>query len=284
MTKEAVNKTIFEYDDYRVYLNDLYARSKKENSKFSYRYFSRLAGFQSPNFLKRVMDGERNLTLPSIEKFAKALKLNKEEASFFRNLVLLNQAKSSEEKQTYAELLLKSQTYKKIHPLKESQFNYYNQWYLIPIRELVGLPGFKEDPEWIARQLIPAISGAEAERALDELLKLDLIERGPNGKLDQTQTHIKTDDQVISASLAQYHREMAKKAGESIDLIPRESREISSVTLGVSEKTLKKIKEMVRRLQLEIVEAASQDQDPHRICQVNFQIFPLTRVIGEEKK
>jgi uncharacterized protein (TIGR02147 family) len=284
MSKTGGSKSIFEYDDYRAYLRDLYARSKAENSKFSFRYFSRLAGFQSPNFLKRVMDGERNLTLLSIEKFAKALKLNKDESFFFRNLVLLNQSRSTEEKQAYAEQLLKSQTYKKIFPLKESQFKYYNQWYFIPIRELIGLPGFKEDPGWIARKLVPEISPQEAQKAIDELLKMGLVDRDANGRLRLTQTHIKTDDQVISASLAHYHREMAKKAGDSIDLIPREKREISSVTLPVSEKTLKKIKELVKKLQVEIVAAASSEEGPQSVCQINFQIFPLTETVNGEEK
>src|SRR3989338_9919808 len=83
---------IFEYDNYRSFLKDLYALLKQEKSAFSFRFFSRQAGFRSPNFLKLVMEGKRNLSPESIEKFAKGLKLNKNEADFFRRLVLLNQA------------------------------------------------------------------------------------------------------------------------------------------------------------------------------------------------
>jgi hypothetical protein len=43
--------------------------------------------------------------------------------------------------------------------------------------------------------------------------------------------------------VAQFHREMMKRAMESIDNINREKREISSLTMGVSEKTAKKVKE-----------------------------------------
>ena len=81
----------------------------------------------------------------------------------------LNQAGTVEEKQKYASELLKSRVYRKIHPLSESQYNYFGQWYFVLIRELVGLPGFKEDYDWISKQIIYPITPAEAKRAMDEL-------------------------------------------------------------------------------------------------------------------
>src|SRR5690348_8332036 len=137
-------KSLFEYDNYREFLKDTYL-SKKENKKFSFRVFSRMAGFKAGNYLKLVMDGERNLTIESIEKFSMALKFNKEESKFFKNLVLFNQASSVDEKNKYAEQLLYSRVYRKIYPLKELQYRYFSQWYFVPIREMVNLPEFIED-------------------------------------------------------------------------------------------------------------------------------------------
>ncbi len=42
---------------------------------FSYRVFSRLAGFKSSNIFKLVMDGDRNLTEESLKKFILGLSL-----------------------------------------------------------------------------------------------------------------------------------------------------------------------------------------------------------------
>ena len=47
------------------------------------------------------MDGDRNLTIESIEKFAAGLKLNKQEREFFHHLVLFNQAESHQEKDAH---------------------------------------------------------------------------------------------------------------------------------------------------------------------------------------
>ena len=79
-------KSLFEYDNYRVYLKDFYESSKAENSHFSLRFFSRLAGFKSQSVLTQVIKGERNISLQSINKFIKALKLSKREGIFFKNL------------------------------------------------------------------------------------------------------------------------------------------------------------------------------------------------------
>src|ERR1700678_2834375 len=91
-------KNVFEYDDYRDLLKDLFSSYKAKDSKFSHRFFSRIAGFKSPNFLIKVMQGKSNLSEESIEKFVKGFKLNSQEGKFFKNLVLLNQAKTLEEK------------------------------------------------------------------------------------------------------------------------------------------------------------------------------------------
>lgn len=275
-------KSIFEYDNYRKYLKDVYENSKAENSKFSFRYFSRLAGFQSPNFLKLIIDGRRNFALPGIEKCAKALKFNEEETFFFRNLVLLNQATSYEEKQDYATELLKCKTYKQMHPLKESQFHYLTTWYFVPLREMVNLKNFKEDPEWIAKRLSPPITGEEVTQAIEILLKLGLLERNKKGRLTQSESHLTTGDEVTAACAAQFHRDMMTKAAESIDRVPRERREISAVTLGVSEKNIKIIKEMIQKFRQDVVKVVGQEQDSTRIYQLNFQFFPLAALFEED--
>jgi uncharacterized protein (TIGR02147 family) len=271
-----LTKRIFEFDNYRKYLKYFYECSKEENGKFSLRYFSRIAGFKSHSVLRQVMEGQRNLAAPSIAKFTMALKLNREEAEYFRNLVLFNQATSTEEKQIYAEEILRSKGYKRYHsPLLASQYNYFSHWYFVVVRELVGLPGFKEDMEWISKEINPAISTSEAKTALEELEKLGLIVRDKSGKLTQADAHLETPDEVVSSSFAKCHKDFIKRAGESIDTVSREKRDISGVTFGMSVEAMEKIKERIHAFRKEIVDIASQHPDPNSVYQLNLQIFPL---------
>jgi uncharacterized protein (TIGR02147 family) len=279
-----VEKSIFEYDNFRSFLKDRYLHSKSKDKKFSFRFFARICGFKSPSFLKLVMDGKANLSRKSAHKVAAALKLNKEESEFFLNLVLFEQAPSSAEKHRYARQILSSHKYKKIHPISEAQFNYYSNWYFIPVRELISMPDFVEDPKWIAERIEPSIEPREAKKALEELQALGLLVRDLNGKLTVAASNIHTSDEVTSQSIAQYHREMMKRAMESIDRISREDREISSLTMGVSEKTAKKVKERIQEFRRELTHIVSQDDGINMVYQLNFQFFPVTKLRGEKDK
>ena len=98
MPRTASKINLFTYLDYRKFLKDWYTQAKKERSSFSFRVFSKRAGFESPNFFKLVMDGKRNLTAKSLPKFIVGLKLNKQEQEFFQSLVAYTQASTHEEK------------------------------------------------------------------------------------------------------------------------------------------------------------------------------------------
>ncbi|MGZ3791631.1 MAG: TIGR02147 family protein [Bdellovibrio sp.] len=277
MTAQASqNKSIYEYDNFRTFLRDFYLSAKKKDKKMSFRYFSRLAGLSSPSSLKRVMDGERKLTPIGIEKFAKALKLSKTETSFFEKLVQFNQSEDANEKQSLAKDLLKFRGYQRTKPLNQAQFNCLANWYYLTIREMVNLPNFVEDPQWIANHLNPPIKVSEAKKALEEMLQLGLLVYSAEGKLIQSNAHISTGDEVTSGAVANYHRQLLILASDSIETVAREHRDISAMTLGVSEKSAKTLKEMIQNFRKEVVEfLAQQSDDNESVYQLNLQLFPV---------
>lgn len=274
-------KSVFEYDNYRLFLKETYEFLKAQDKKYSFRYFSMQAGFKSSSVLKMIMDGKRNMGSSTIEQFAKALKLNVNETDFFRVLVLFNQAKTSEEKQTYARAMMHFAGFKKNHPLTEAQYNFYSHWYTPVIFELVGVSGFKNDPEWIAKKIKPNITVTEVRKAISDLEQLGLIERTKNGQFKKTKVNLRSADQVVSSAIAQWHREMIRRGSESIDLFPREQRDISSITCSMSVATAKKIKEKVQKFRKDLLDIAAQDPSPTAVYQLNFQFFPQTQ-IGED--
>ena len=66
---------IFDYSDYRQYLNEYYEFNKAHNPAFSFRYLSQKAGINSASFYKYIMEGKRNLTKRTILKTCDALKM-----------------------------------------------------------------------------------------------------------------------------------------------------------------------------------------------------------------
>ncbi len=280
--KNKIDLNIFKYTEYRKYLCDYYKKQKQETSYFSHRYFSKQAGFTSPNYFKLIMDGDRNLSGEAINKFTKALKLKPKEARYFRLMVLMNQASTSEEREFYTRQVLKSKGHKAIKPLNQVQYDYYSQWFHIPLRELVARSDFINDPNWIAHQFLPALTENQVKEGIKTLLKLGLIEETKEGGYQQTDKTIASGDAVTTQAVANFHRQMIQKGAESIDRIPSKDRDVSCLTMGTTEKTAKQIKEMIQEFKKEIAALVEADEKIEEVIQLNFQLFPLTKKVGEK--
>ncbi len=90
-------KSIYSFKNYRDYLLHYYEASKEQVSSFSYRSFAAKAKLSSPNYLKLVINGDRNLTSENTFKLCRALELTLDESQYFEALVLMNQSKTEEE-------------------------------------------------------------------------------------------------------------------------------------------------------------------------------------------
>ncbi len=270
----AVN--VFEYLDYREYLRDFYVDRKATEYGFSYRAFSKRAGLRSTNYLKLVMDGERNLTSDMAVQFARACGLEDRAADYFCELVAFNQAATAHERNRCYARLTRFKQYRSIHRLDVAQAAYHANWYLPAIRELVSRPDFQEDPKWIGRTLKPRIAAAEAQSALDTLNELGLLTRDDRGRLCQAQSLVSTGPGPLGHHVVNYHRSMLERAAAAIDEVPREEREISSLTLCVSHEVLLDLKERIREFRRELLQLAELGGPPERVVQLNFQLFPLS--------
>ncbi|MCB9600923.1 MAG: TIGR02147 family protein [Sandaracinus sp.] len=269
---------VYGYLDYRAYLRDFYETKKAAGRGFSFRSFSKRAGLKSPNYLKLVMDGDRNLTAAMAERFARACGLDDEATDFFCALVAFNQARNATERNAAYARLTGFRRYRQAHQLDLHHAAYHSNWYLPAIRELASRPDFREDPEWIAKLLVPHITRAEAREALDTLLELGLLERTDEGGLQQTENLVTTGPQTRGLHIGNYHRTMMGRAAASIDLVAAPDRDISSLTLCLSEDGLRTIKERIQRFRRELLELSALEDDPRQVIQINFQLFPLSRV------
>lgn len=269
---------IFEYEDFRKFLKDLYEERKRVQPSFSFRFFAREAGFASPNFLKLVMDGKRGISQQSITKFVKGLKLNQQEAEFFSNLVGFNLAKSSEEKSRSFEQMAKSRRYRKFKHLEKEQFEYLSHWYYAAVRELVTLKDFQEDPAWIANKLVPSIRPRQAAAALKLLLRLKLLERGENGELRQVDRVVSSGAEVKSVAAKSFHREMLHEAAEALDRFRASERDISAVMLAIPEGKIAELKAKVAQFRKELLASMEKEgEKADQLMELNIQLFPLTK-------
>lgn len=269
---------IFGYDNHRVYLKDMYDFLKKSNRGFSYRVFARMAGIKSFNYLKLVIDGERSLTHKMIQAFSKALKLTRSEEEFFSQLVQFSQSKDAAIKGECFARMSKVKRFRQIKELEADQYEYFSKWYLSALRELVSLPDFREDYDWLSKRLRGAVTPSQVESAIECLLRLKLIVRDRSNRLRISEGNVASAPEVRSLALFSFHEQMIKHGLEALQTLDGDSRDISSITLALTADELKTLKKMILQFRRKTLSHFESDRPKGcEVFQLNFQLFPLSR-------
>jgi uncharacterized protein (TIGR02147 family) len=284
-TGNILMKPILSYLDFREYLRDFY-REKKKTTGFSFREFAKTAGFSSPVFIKLVMDGKANLAQPSATKLCKAMGLKKNERRYFKNLVRFGQAKTIEGKVQYIERL------KSYHPsvfvsgLTEDQFAYFSKWYHPVIRELITMTRFDGDCGKLAALVDPPITAKEAKESLELLLKLRLVEKNGSGQYVATSRFLTTEGMETGAlAVRNAQKTMAQLAARAVDAMPPENRDISGVTVSISNASLVAIRDELQKCRRRIFEIAAGDRACDSVYRVNLHLFPISgKIPGAQTK
>ncbi len=265
------------YENFRDYLRDWYLWMKECKPGFSYRTFSRWAGFKSPNQLQLIIQGKRNITPETLPIFVKILKLTRRERSYFELLVHLNQATTAEAKAGFLKQLT---TYFKHvgNDLKHSQYEYLMKWFYPVIRELMTVAQIKPDRHAIARRVGHGVTPRQVDEALEKLLLLGLLVRdGPN-RLKQADAIVTTGEETTAVASYFYHEQMTRLALEALaQQLPAE-RNFSGITLACREEDVAEISQILsdcRRQILSYLESRSRAPDDH-VYQLNLQFFRVT--------
>ena len=142
----------------------------------------------------------------------------------------------------------------------------------------------------MTRRLVPARSeaqSAEAElkaaagswdRNLANLAKLALA-----GLYHQTDTIIGVKPGAQEAFIIErFQTEMLEMAIKSFDTVQRSDRMSASTTFSISKATFDLFKMRTREFRKELLEIAKLDNEPDRVVQFTFNLFPLSQ--GKNKK
>lgn len=267
----------FAYTDLKVYLRDHYDDQKRRRKSFSYRQFAAKAQ-TAPSLYKEVVEGRRGLTAQAALKFARALGLESKAREYFLWMAKLAGGRTPEEKSSA--LARMGALRKKSAPrrLEPDQYEVFRDWHHCAIRELAALSTFREDPAWIADQLTPPIAQAQARRSLELLLSIGLLGRDGKGRVVQTEPAFTGEDDRLSASVREYHRQMLTLARESLDRLPLPQREVGGATLCTSRKVRDQIRDRMRIFREEILSLVVEDSDPpEAVWQLHLSLFPLSR-------
>ncbi|MBF0433341.1 MAG: TIGR02147 family protein [Fibrobacteria bacterium] len=268
---------IYKYTNYRKFIKDYFFFKKRNTRNFSHRSFSEKAGFSSPNFIKLIIDGKKNLGKTSIPKLAMAMELKKNESDYFTHLVFFNQAKKVVDKNYYFGLLSSIRTPKNVEKLDIKKLEYFRNWYNAIIRELVnGVDVQTINYTELAKSIQPEILPTQVKKSINLLQTLGLL-KIEKGRYVQSSPLLETEWENKSFAIRNYHKQLLEIASNSIENIPLDKRNISAITSKVSQKGYARITERIAEFREELMQIISEDEDVNQIYQINFQVFPVSK-------
>lgn len=279
MNENKEQRKIFEYLDYREFLQDYYRIRKEANSSFSLRAFSDKIGFKAKDFISRVMQGEKNLSEQSIQKVASGLRLGKRESEFFAALVLFNQAETAEERNShYAKMqeILKIVRFSESqHLMAHYQYQVYSDWRHLVVRSLIGMFGFSGDFKELGNRVHPKITPEQAKESVKLLESCGLISKKEDGSYELSQSAITTGNRTSKTALRGFHQTCLKLGADSIDRDQPSERNISGLTLGISKDGYERIVERINAFRKEIAFLAEEDQEADSAYQLEICFFKV---------
>lgn len=268
-------KSVFEFYDYRKFMREFY-EERKRVSAFSWREFSRLAGFSSPNYMKVVCDGKSRLSKAGVERVATAMGLVDYEKEYFALLVDYAEALDENRKKTTLARIRELSREYRVKMLDGDSYAYFESWLNPVIRELAPMnPGAK--PLALARMCYPETSATEVRKSLDFMVHAGILEKNDEDVYVQAEKVVSGSSEIMPLAIRSMHRQMAKFASEAVDSIPVSRRHITGVTLAVTQAEYARIVMELENFRQKILNIARGVKTGEQVYRLNLQFFPLTK-------
>lgn len=298
---------IYSFLDWRAFVEAwLAARPKARNRRSLARDLA-----CKPSFVTALLHTEpskrRSLTDKYLERFPSALGLKVEEGEFFELLVHLDRAESgSEARDRFLRQIYANKRFRDAHRVTVEQYDLFSRWENVAILALAETTAFQPDPRWLGSHLLPPVQANEAQRAVELLFRLGLLNRDDTGRLRPTHNLVAAvggdagDAEALRLERQragiQMHRWMLDRAKQVLEDLPEDDRHFTAGTQLVPEENMPVLRQMFTRWQAEwmsLCESFDPRESPRArpsqrggrvaVFRLNLQFFPLTAWIHEEE-
>ena len=260
-----------QFHDASQFLQAYIQYRKDTENGFSLRKFAFELGFNTPGYLSNVLKKNRHFTIELLEKIERIIDLTDDE----KRWLILNTIEVTREtdSSSYLQKLLKPLGLIDINYLKLSldKYELINNWYHYAILEMTLLKDFSIDPEWISKKLKQQISILEAEGAVKRLLRLGLLKEESN-RYFKTNKSLFVGEEIPNKIIQNYHLQMLEKSKSALKNQTVDQREFTATTMTIRCEDKKRIKELIRKFNLELHGLTVESDGDETIC-VNIQMF-----------
>ncbi len=275
-----------DYLDYRQYLNDFYDYKRNVTASdirpFNYQMFSAAANIKSPNYLKMIIEGQRNLSEDMVQKFSKALSLNKDSAEELRLLVLYNQTADPADRNVHLKRLSEHRVRIKLKhgEIDKKTWEKVPNWIAWVIYAMIDMEGIEFDVSTLKALFRNKATEDEIESALNGLLGSgELIRDLTTGKIRRASSLIEQAEDVPVALVRKLQAQLMYLGLESLYQDAPTEREFGTLTMALTKAEFDDLKFKLRQLRKSIHKdnSISRTQNKgERIYQLNLQLYPIT--------
>lgn len=278
----ARNKiNIYDYLDYRLFLRDFYDLEKSLDPTFSYRVFATAVDIDA-SLLVKILRSKRHLSDTSVNTFVAFFNFKEGKSEYFREMVAYGKAKTPDAIRKHFETLQKMRP-SRCRMLDEARYRYFQQWYYPMVRSALDVYEYRgeQDAVSLGNSCIPKLTAAQIVTSVEALLQLGLAKRNEQGRIVPSDAHVRTQDHWLSASISEYQKTVTELGRQSIENIPKENRDISTLTMALDSSQIEKIRGILADARKSIVNVVNSmpAEQCDSVYQLNFQMFPMMKKV-----
>ncbi|MBK9575603.1 MAG: TIGR02147 family protein [Fibrobacterota bacterium] len=264
---------IWSHTDYRKWMRAwLEAQRLARPSVVSSRWMALRLSID-PSLFSKILAAERHIATSQVEPICELTGLAGDEAEYFRILVQYGKAKGHKEAQSCFRRMAQLRKVSPV-PLEGVQSAYWQNWENLAIRELMSCGDVKDDPETIARRIRPTLSARRVRQSLSILSELGLATLDERGIWRRSEPFLRDGPNVDPAVLRHFHKESLLLAAEAIESVPKELRDLSSLTLAIPENGYPQLVELLKEFRQRILATISGMDKPDRVYQLGLHLIP----------
>lgn len=291
-TTSSAAPVLSDYMDYREYLAAFYKFKRKASKRslrpYNYAVFSAAANIKSPNYLKMIIDGKRNLSDDMVTKFGKALGFMKDQTEEFRLLVHFSQATDPAERNMYLKHLSEHRVGAKLKSgeIDRKTWEKVPNWVTWIIYAMVDQEGVAFDAESLKSLLRGKASAEEIDSALNTLLASGELRKDEvTGEIRKNRNLIESPEEIPVALVRKLQSQLMYLGLESLYQDQPTEREFGTLTMSLTKSEFEEIKFKLRQMRKSLHKdnsIARMKEKGERVYQLNIQLFPVTNAVATE--
>jgi uncharacterized protein (TIGR02147 family) len=265
---------LFEFRTASEYLRGLLEYRSRQNPAYSLRSFARDLGI-SATTLSHLLNKKAILSPKTLSSIVDSLRLKRKEARYLNLLVAFENSENEKQRvEILPQLRAISDIWKDVYSVPPSQNSVLDSWYILPMLEILQVHSQPKDLMLMANRL--GITAMEAQRAVEQLLKLGLIAMSESNKFLRTKKKIIISSEKKCQKLQDFHRQMLVKARNSIIEQDNQEKMVGSETFAISKEDLPEIRELVETCFQNIISVCEKTKSPTDVYHIGIQLFNLT--------